>query len=196
MIFSLNVKLHLWFKLYTVPFFVSGQTYKISKGSNNYCSHCMCVCRFNANAQFGCRGTQSAGTSWVWRSWWGWEEGERHLPALSFNTHQPCHSTPTSPVTQQIPALSLNTHQLSHSTPTSPVTQHLPALSLYKHQLCHSTPTSPVTQHLPALSLNTYQPCHSTPTNPGTQDPPALVWGGILCYWEGVVVLTGGWRLR
>ena len=28
-----------WLKLYTVPFFVSGQTYKISKGSNNYCSH-------------------------------------------------------------------------------------------------------------------------------------------------------------
>ena len=28
-------------KLYTVPFFVSGQTYKISKGSNNYCSHCI-----------------------------------------------------------------------------------------------------------------------------------------------------------
>ena len=29
-----------------VPLFVSGQTYKISKGSNNYCSHCiysMCV---------------------------------------------------------------------------------------------------------------------------------------------------------
>ena len=30
-----------WFKWYTVPFFVSGQTYKISKGSNNYCSHCI-----------------------------------------------------------------------------------------------------------------------------------------------------------
>ena len=29
------------FPLYTVPFFVSGQTYKISKGSNNYCSHCI-----------------------------------------------------------------------------------------------------------------------------------------------------------
>ena len=26
---------------YYTPFFVSGQTYKISKGSNNYCSHCM-----------------------------------------------------------------------------------------------------------------------------------------------------------
>ena len=31
--------MYLWLKLYTVPFFVSGQTYKISKGSNNYCSH-------------------------------------------------------------------------------------------------------------------------------------------------------------
>ena len=30
-----------YLKLYTVPFFVSGQTYKISKGSNNYCSHCI-----------------------------------------------------------------------------------------------------------------------------------------------------------
>ena len=38
-ILSLNVKMYLWLKLYTVPFFVSGQTYKISKGSNNYCSH-------------------------------------------------------------------------------------------------------------------------------------------------------------
>ena len=35
-ILSLNVKMHLCLKLYTVPFFVSGQTYKISKGSNNY----------------------------------------------------------------------------------------------------------------------------------------------------------------
>ena len=33
--------IYLWLKLYTVPFFVSGQTYKISKGSNNYCSHCI-----------------------------------------------------------------------------------------------------------------------------------------------------------
>ena len=33
------LKMYL-FKLYTVPFFVNGQTYKISKGSNNYCSHC------------------------------------------------------------------------------------------------------------------------------------------------------------
>ena len=39
-ILSLNVKMYLWLKLYTVPFFVSGQTYKISKGSNNCCSHC------------------------------------------------------------------------------------------------------------------------------------------------------------
>ena len=39
-ILSLNVKMYLWLKLYTVPFFVSGQIYKISKGSNNYCSHC------------------------------------------------------------------------------------------------------------------------------------------------------------
>ena len=31
-ILSLNVKMYLWLKLYTVPFFVSGQTYKISKG--------------------------------------------------------------------------------------------------------------------------------------------------------------------
>ena len=38
---SLNVKIDLWLKLYTVPFFVSGQTYKISKGSNHYYSHCM-----------------------------------------------------------------------------------------------------------------------------------------------------------
>ena len=36
-------KMYLWLKLYTVPFFVSGKTYKISKGSNNYCSHCMYV---------------------------------------------------------------------------------------------------------------------------------------------------------
>ena len=40
-ILSLSVTMHLWLKLYTVPLFVSGQTYKISKGSNNYCSHCM-----------------------------------------------------------------------------------------------------------------------------------------------------------
>ena len=33
--------MYLWLKLCTVPFFVSGQTYKISKGSNNYCSHCL-----------------------------------------------------------------------------------------------------------------------------------------------------------
>ena len=39
-ILSLNVKMYLWLKWYTVPFFVSGQTYKISKGSNNYSSHC------------------------------------------------------------------------------------------------------------------------------------------------------------
>ena len=39
-ILSLNVKMYLWLQLYTVPFFVSGQTYKISKGSNKYCSHC------------------------------------------------------------------------------------------------------------------------------------------------------------
>ena len=38
----LNVKMYLWLKLYTVPCFVSGQTYKISKGSHNYCSHCNC----------------------------------------------------------------------------------------------------------------------------------------------------------
>ena len=38
---SLNVKMYLWLKWYTVPFFVSGQTYKISKGSNKYCSHCI-----------------------------------------------------------------------------------------------------------------------------------------------------------
>ena len=38
---SLNVKMYLWLKLYTVPFFVSGQIYKISKGSNNYCSQCI-----------------------------------------------------------------------------------------------------------------------------------------------------------
>ena len=40
-IMSLNVKMYLWLTLYTVPFFVSGQTYKISKGSNNYSFHCM-----------------------------------------------------------------------------------------------------------------------------------------------------------
>ena len=45
-ILSLNVKMYLWLKLYTVPFFVSGQTYKISKGSNNYCSHCSSWCRW------------------------------------------------------------------------------------------------------------------------------------------------------
>ena len=37
----LNVKMYLWLKSYTGPFFVSGQTYKISKGSNKYCSHCI-----------------------------------------------------------------------------------------------------------------------------------------------------------
>ena len=41
MIFCLNFKMYLWLKLYTVPFFVSWQTYKISKGSKNNCSHCM-----------------------------------------------------------------------------------------------------------------------------------------------------------
>ena len=35
-ILSLNVKMYLRLKLYTVPFFVSGQTYTISKGSNHY----------------------------------------------------------------------------------------------------------------------------------------------------------------
>ena len=40
-ILSPNVKMYLWLKLYTVPFFVSGQTYKISKGSNKYRSHCI-----------------------------------------------------------------------------------------------------------------------------------------------------------
>ena len=41
-IFCLSMlKMYLWLKLYTVPFFVSGQTYKISKGLNNYCSHCI-----------------------------------------------------------------------------------------------------------------------------------------------------------
>ena len=29
-ILSLNIKMYQWLKLYTVPFFVSGQTYKIS----------------------------------------------------------------------------------------------------------------------------------------------------------------------
>ena len=42
-ILSLSVKIYLWLKLYTVPFFVSGQTYKISKGSNHYCSHCIYI---------------------------------------------------------------------------------------------------------------------------------------------------------
>ena len=40
-ILSLRVKMYLWLKLYAVPFFLSGQTYKISKGSNNYSSHCI-----------------------------------------------------------------------------------------------------------------------------------------------------------
>ena len=40
-ILSLNVKMYLWLKLYIIPFFVSGLIYKISMGSNNYCSHCM-----------------------------------------------------------------------------------------------------------------------------------------------------------
>ena len=40
----LSVKMYLWLKWYTVSFFVSGQTYKISKGSNNYCSHCIVKC--------------------------------------------------------------------------------------------------------------------------------------------------------
>ena len=35
--------MYLWLKLYTVPFFVSEQTYTISKGSNNYSSHCIWV---------------------------------------------------------------------------------------------------------------------------------------------------------
>ena len=46
-ILFLNVKMYLWLKLYTVPFFVSGQTYKISKGSNNYCSYCMYLFSLN-----------------------------------------------------------------------------------------------------------------------------------------------------
>ena len=45
-ILSLNVKMYLWLKLYTVPLFVSEQTYKISKGSNNYCS-----CKYSAKWQ-------------------------------------------------------------------------------------------------------------------------------------------------
>ena len=42
-ILFLNVKVYLWLKWYTVQFFVSGQTYKISKGWNNYCSHCIWI---------------------------------------------------------------------------------------------------------------------------------------------------------
>ena len=34
--FAHLLKMYLWLQLYTVPFFVSGQTYKISKGSNHY----------------------------------------------------------------------------------------------------------------------------------------------------------------
>ena len=49
-ILSLNVKMYLRLKLYTVPFFLSGQTYKIRKGSNNYCSQCTQV--FTAFAQY------------------------------------------------------------------------------------------------------------------------------------------------
>ena len=37
-ILSLIVKMYLWLKLYTVPFFVSGQTYKISKRSHFFSS--------------------------------------------------------------------------------------------------------------------------------------------------------------
>ena len=48
-ILFLNVKMYLWLKLYTVPFFVSGQTYKISKGSNNYCSHCIYLSLYTQN---------------------------------------------------------------------------------------------------------------------------------------------------
>ena len=39
-------------KLYTIPFFVSGQTYKISKGSNNYCSHCISAISDTAPLEF------------------------------------------------------------------------------------------------------------------------------------------------
>ena len=39
--------MYLGLKLYTVTFFLSGQTYKISKGSN-YCSHCICCINCNA----------------------------------------------------------------------------------------------------------------------------------------------------
>ena len=51
-ILSRNVKMYLWLKLYTAPFFVSGQTYKISKGWNNYCSHCIYPSRLKHNASF------------------------------------------------------------------------------------------------------------------------------------------------
>ena len=46
-ILFLNVKMYLWLKLYTVPILVSGQTYKIRKGSNNYCSHCIWLNKIN-----------------------------------------------------------------------------------------------------------------------------------------------------
>ena len=46
-----GVKMYLWLKLYTVQFFVSGQTYKISKGSNNYCSHCTCAIGYQIRPQ-------------------------------------------------------------------------------------------------------------------------------------------------
>ena len=63
-ILSLNVKMHLWLKLYTVPFFVSGQTYTISKGSNNYCSHCIYIYSGVPGHPVGCR----ASTGWCQRA--------------------------------------------------------------------------------------------------------------------------------
>ena len=50
-ILTLNVKMYLRLKLYTVPFFVSGQTNKISKGSNNYCSHCIYMATITHSVQ-------------------------------------------------------------------------------------------------------------------------------------------------
>ena len=85
-ILSLNVKMYLWLKLYTVPFFVSGQTYKISKGSNNYCSHCKwcmdiypcycegCVWIYQSREQgiyplYGTRGFRWSYPSLGWTEW-------------------------------------------------------------------------------------------------------------------------------
>ena len=86
-ILSLNVKMYLWLKLYTVPFFVSGQTYKISKGSNNYCSYC----KYSDSL---------LGTSLAYQPWqWSWMDSIEQSSSLAAHfppqpEDSPLHSVP------------------------------------------------------------------------------------------------------